>query len=87
MEQIAYRLDGSDEWTHLGGKTGAKKPLELVVRAFDGDVLAATGTDESAPDQEAVRVPHGEGRRLVGHHFFVRPAPPAGPRLISYRGI
>jgi hypothetical protein len=87
MEQVARRLDGAESWTYLGGKANAKKPLELVVRAFDGDVVAATGSADAAPDGEPVRIPTGEGRRLTGLHFFVRPAPPIGPRLITYRGI
>ena len=87
MEQIARRLDGVDTWTYLGGKAEAKKPLELVVRAFDGAVLAATGSTDDAPDGEEVLVPSGEGRRLVGSHFFVKSAPPVGSRLITYRGI
>ena len=87
MEQIARRLDDVDAWAYLGGKADAKKPLEVVVRAFDGDVLAVAGSTPDAPDGEPVLVPRGEGRRVVGLHFFVRPAEPVGPRLITYRGI
>ena len=87
MEQHALRLRKLDGWTYLGGKSDAKKPLEVVVRAFDGDVLYATGESERAPEGEPVRVPAGEGRRLEGRHFFVRPAPPESPRLISHRGL
>ncbi|MHC5009688.1 MAG: hypothetical protein ACYTG6_01925 [Planctomycetota bacterium] len=84
---MALRLHKLDGWTYLGGKPDAKKPLEVVIRAFDGDVLAAVGAKEDAPDAEPLRVPCGEGRRVSGRHFFVRPAPPEVPCLISYRGI
>jgi hypothetical protein len=87
MEQVALRVQKTDGWTHLGGRDDAKKPIEVVIRAFDGTVLAATGEAGGAPDAEPVTVPEGEGRRLVGRHFFVRPAPPERPCLISYRGL
>ena len=32
------------------GKDDAKKPLEVVVRAFEGDLLFATGEDAGKPD-------------------------------------
>ncbi len=87
MDSTALRVQKTDGWTHIGSRPEAKKPLDVVVRAFEGPVLVATGADEKAPDCEPVRVPDGEGRRLVGRHFFVRPAPPIGPRLISHRGL
>jgi hypothetical protein len=87
MEQVALRLQRTDGWTYLGGDAEAKKPLEVVVRAFEGAVLAATGSGPNAPDADPVTVPEGEGRRLVGRHFFVRPAGGDGSRLISYRGL
>ena len=87
MEPIALRVQKTDGWTHIGSKPDAKKPLDVVVRAFEGPVLVATGRDEKSPDREPVLVPDGEGRRLDGHHFFVRPAPPLGPRLIAHRGL
>ena len=88
MDAYALRLRKTDGWTYLGGKPDARKAPEVVVRAFEGDVLFATGEEESAPTSEPVRVPEGEGRRLTGLHFFVRPAPPAErPALITHRGL
>jgi hypothetical protein len=87
MEQIALRLQKTDGWTRIGSQPDARKPPEVVIRAFDGPVLAATGTTEKAPDGEPVLVPPGEGRRLAGFHIFARPAPPEGPRLITHRGL
>jgi hypothetical protein len=87
MEQIALRLAASDGWRHLGGDAEARKPLEVVVRAFEGDVLLAAGAGPDAPEGEPVLVPQGEGRRIEGRHFFVRTAADAGSCLLSYRGI
>ena len=87
MESFALRVQKTDGWTRIGGNPDAKKPLDVVVRAFEGPVLVATGSEEKGPDREPVLVPEGEGRRLVGRQFFVRPAPPVGPRLISHRGL
>ena len=87
MEQVALRIQKTDGWTYLGGQPEAPKPVEIVVRAFEGSCVAATGTDESAPEGDGVLVPEGEGRRLEGRFFFVRPEPPGEPVLISYRGI
>ena len=84
MDQVALRLDGTGEWIHLGGDAEAKKPLEVVVRAFDADVEFATGEGPGTPASDAVRVPAGEGRRLEGKHFFVRAS---APSRITYRGI
>ena len=84
MDQVALRLDGSERWIHLGSDAEAKKPLEVVVRAFDADVEFATGDGPEAPSSDALHVPAGEGRRLEGRHFFVRAT--AATR-ISYRGI
>lgn len=85
MDQVALRLVGSSAWTHLGGNSEAKKPLEVVVRAFEGDVLFATGSCAEEPDSDPVEVPAGEGRRLAGKHFFVRPR--GADCLLSYRGV
>ena len=87
MESIALRVQKTDGWTRIGSRPDAKKPLDVVIRTFEGPVLVATGSEEKEPDREPVLVPDGEGRRLVGRHFFVRPAPPLGPRLISHRGL
>jgi hypothetical protein len=87
MEQVALRLQRTDGWTLLASDPEAKKPAELVVRAFERPVLCATGSDANAPDGEPVVVPAGEGRRLTGRFFFARPAPPEEPCLVSYRGV
>jgi len=87
MEQYVVRLTDLTGWTYLGGNDEAKKPIELVVRAFEHDVLGAVGDGPSAPSSEPVVVPLGQGRRLEGKHFFVKPAPPARACLISHRGL
>lgn len=87
MEQVAIRIQKTDGWTYVGGDAEAKKPIEVVIRAFEGNVLTAIGEGESTPTSEPVAVPEGEGRRLVGRHFFVRPAPPERACLISFRGM
>lgn len=87
MEQRALRLRKTDGWTYLGGKPDAKKEPEVVVRAMEGDVLFATGSDASGPDTDPVRVAEGTGHRLTGRHFFLKPAPPEGPRLVVHRGL
>ena len=87
MEQVALRMPAVEDWTLIGSHPDAKKPLEIVVRAVDGPLLVATGTDDGAPSSEAVFVPTGEGRRLCGRHFFAKAAPPVGPRLLTYRGM
>lgn len=87
MEQVAMRLRKTDGWTYLGGKPDARKEPSVVIRAIEGDVRFTTGSAEDAPDGEEVLVPEGEGRRLTGRHFFLRPAPPEGPRLVLHRGL
>lgn len=87
MESIALRVRKLDGWTYLGGKPEARKEPEVIVRAMEGPVLFVTGEDDRTAGGQAVLVPEGEGRRLVGRHFFVRPAPPEGPRLIVHRGL
>lgn len=87
MEQVALRLDDAAGWTYLGGNANARKPLEVVLRAFDREVRFRVGSASDAPDGEEVAIPFGEGRRLAGLHFFARPAAPGAPCRISYRGI
>lgn len=87
MDHVALRLSGTPTWTHLGGKDDAKKPLEVIVRSFDREVEFAAGESADAPDGEPVRVPVGQGRRLAGRHFFVRPAEAGADCRISYRGV
>jgi len=86
METYAVRLTQA-EWTYLGGTPEAAEAVELVVRALDQDVLAATGTNADAPEGEPVRIPLGAGRRLVGHHFFVRPSDPDHACRVTHRGL
>lgn len=87
VEQVALRLDASKDWTYLGGlPEDVKKPAEVVIRAFEAPVLAATGAAAEAPDAEPVRCGKGEGIRLIGRHFFVRGEHP-GAHLVSYRGL
>jgi hypothetical protein len=88
MEQVALRLAPAADWMHLGGEDEPRKPLEVVVRAFEGDVLFATGATAEMPGaDDPVHVPEGRGARLSGAHFFVRPAAPGSGCLLSYRGI
>ena len=87
MEQIAIRLTQRESWTYLAGDNDAKKDLEVVVRAFDRDAMARTGTSRNDPDGEEVLIPVGQGRRLIGKHFFAKPAGNHDRCLISYRGV
>ena len=87
MDHVALHLESSSGWTYLGGDGDARKDLEVVVRAFDREVEFALGTGADAPDGDAVAVPAGEGRRLVGRHFFVRATAGGGACRITYRGI
>jgi len=87
MEAHALRLRKTDGWTYLGGRPEAKKPLEVVLKAFEGDALFAVGPTEREPGGEPIRVPRGQGRRLAGLHFFARPADPRRPLLVSHRGL
>ncbi len=91
MDQVALRLEGNAGWTYLGGNDEARKPLEVILRAFDCDVEFAVGEagpagsgDTGVPMGEPVTVPVGEGRRLAGKHFFARAASSC---RVSYRGI
>lgn len=86
MEQVAMRLAAGNEWNYLGGDDEAKKPLEVVIRAFERPVLCATGEDASGPTGEPVRCAPGQGIRLVGRHFYVQ-AEGGGRPLISHRGL
>jgi len=87
MDQVALTLGADSGWTYLGGDEEARKDLEVVVRAFDQDVQFTIGTGADAPGTEPVTVPNGEGRRLVGRHFFVRPATAGSPCRITQRGL
>ena len=87
MDHVALRLAGPTDWTYLGGDAEAKKPLEVVVRSFDRAVCFAVGEAQDAPEEPSVTVPAGEGRRLAGRHFFVRPLEAGASCRISYRGV
>lgn len=88
MEQYVINLTDGSNWTHLGSWEGdAKTPeAEVIVRPYDAAILFATGSGEGAPDGEPLEVPQGEGRRLVGKHFFVRLAG-SGPTRVYHRGL
>ena len=60
MESVALRVQKTDGWTCIGSRPDAKKPLDVVVRAFEGPVLVAPGSEDKAPDREPVLVPAGE---------------------------
>ena len=87
MDQVALRLSGAPTWTGIGGAAEAAKPFDLVLRSFDRDVELATGEDRSAPNSSPVRVPAGEGRRLTGRWFFVRPTLDGPPCRVTFRGV
>ncbi|MDA1193933.1 MAG: hypothetical protein O2894_02000 [Planctomycetota bacterium] len=87
MDAVALTLAGTPAWTYLGGDDQAKKPLEVIVRAFDREVDFAIGAGAEGPGQDASRIPPGEGRRLEGRHFYVRPTVAGAPCRISYRGV
>ena len=84
MDQVALQLDGTGDWVYLGGNAEAKRPLEVVLRAFDHGVDFVAGSSDASPDGEPLSVPAGEGRRLEGRHFFVRSTQTG---RISYRGM
>jgi hypothetical protein len=86
MEAVEIRLPAGDRWTYLCGQGADQKPTDVVVRAFGFPVLAAVGSGENTPDVEPILVPSGQGRRLVGRHFFARPADPAQGGLLTIRG-
>lgn len=86
METYALHLTQA-EWHYIGGTAEGKKPVELVLRSYDQDVEFATGSGKSAPDADALLVPAGEGRRLEGQHFFVRPTTPGAACRIAHRGL
>jgi len=87
VEQVALRIGPTESWTYLGHAPDPERPVEVVIRAFDGPVLAATGSGQDRPDGPAVEITPGQGRRLEGRHFFARPAGGGGTRLLSYRGL
>ena len=84
-EAFTVTLDGAD-WRLLGS-TPEKEATEVVVRAFDRDVLVATGSSAGRPDGTPITVRAGSGGRVLGLHVFARPAL-AGTRCrILVRGV
>lgn len=79
-------LSPGETWRYLGS-TPEKDAVEVVVRSFDRDVLFATGSTASAPDGKPLTVRAGEGGRLSGLHFFVRPESTTTASRILVRGI
>lgn len=73
-------------WTFLGS-TPEKAAVEAVLRSFDTTVEFATGSTSAHPDGPPTQVRPGEGARLSGHHFFVRPVLPGVPGRILVRGV
>ena len=73
-------------WTFLGS-TPEKTAVEVVVRSFDTDVEFATGTSAASPDGAPTVVRPGEGARLSGLYFFVRPARAGASGRVLVRGV
>jgi hypothetical protein len=86
MEAFTITLKPGDGWRHLGS-TPEKSPVEVVLRAFDGDVAFATGATARTADSPPVTVASGGGARLSGLHFFAKVAGPGGPVRILVRGV
>jgi hypothetical protein len=86
MEAWTTTLGGGDDWTRLGS-TPEKGPVEVIVRAFDGPVLVATGATPARPDAAPVEVPPGEGRRVTGLHVFAKASPVCPSCRILVRGV
>jgi hypothetical protein len=73
-------------WRHVGS-TPEKTPVEVIVRSFDAPVRFATGSSDAVPDGPATTVMPGEGARLSGLHFFVRPETPGVGGRVLVRGV
>ncbi len=85
-EARTITLDAGEPWRYLGS-TPEKDAVEVVLRSFDRDVLFATGSGPNAPDGQPLTVRAGEGGRLLGRHFFVRPESTTTKCRILVRGI
>ena len=79
-------LEPDSGWRHVGS-TPEKAVVEVIVRAFDGPVRFTTGSSPAVPDGEAATVMPGEGARLSGLHFFVKPATPGVGGRVLVRGV
>lgn len=86
MEARTITLKPGEPWHYLGS-TPEKEPVEVVVRSFDRDVLFATGSGPGAPDGKPMTVRAGEGGRLLGLHFFVKPESTTTASRILVRGL
>ena len=86
MEARTITLKAGEPWRYLGS-TPEKDAVEVVVRSFDRDVLFATGSGPSTPDGTPLTVRAGEGGRLLGLHFFVRPESTTTQSRILVRGL
>jgi hypothetical protein len=85
-EGWAAVLKPGEDWRHVGGAPESE-PVEAIVRAFDLPVLFATGPTPRGPDAKPVVVGAGEGARLTGLHFFVKPATAGGDCRVLVRGV
>ncbi len=85
-EARTITLKPAEAWRYLGS-TPEKEAVEVVVRSFDQDVLFATGASPTAPDGKPLTVRAGEGGRLSGLHFFVKPESASTPSRILVRGL
>lgn len=87
MEAVAVLLPTGERWTCLCGQADARKPGDVVVRAFESAVLCAVGDTERGPDSEPILIPAGQGRRVIGPYVFARLARPGQTGHVSYRGV
>lgn len=85
-EAYALTLPDGADWRLLGS-TPEKDATEVVVRAFDRDVLVAVGSTPSRPDGTPLVVRAGSGGRVVGLHIFAKPAHAGAPCRILVRGV
>lgn len=85
-EARTITLKPGEAWRYLGS-TPEKEAVEVVVRSFDQNVLFATGASAGAPDGAPMVVRAGEGGRLSGLHFFVRPESATAASRILVRGL
>ena len=79
-------LSPGEPWRYLGS-TPEKDAVDVVVRAFDRDVLVATGATAAKPDGASLTVSAGSGGRVTGLHVFAKPASPGAPCRILVRGV
>ena len=85
-EAFTLTLAPGADWRLLGS-TAEKTAAEVVVRAFDADVLVATGSTPNGPDAAPVTVTAGSGGRVLGFHVVAKPARPGASCRILVRGV